>query len=65
MKMREVPRYVTVLLMLSALIVLPLVLWAAPVKGAPPSPQPFAAGRILVKFQPGTGQAARAGSSSG
>ena len=60
MKMREVPRHVTVLLMLSALIVLPLVLWAAPVNGAPPSPQPFAAGRILVKFQPGTGQAARA-----
>jgi thermitase len=51
---------VLLLLALTALVALPLLLWAAPVQGSPPDRPPFASGRILVKFDPGTSPAERA-----
>jgi thermitase len=48
------------LLVLAAMAGLPLLMKATPVQGSPPSPPAFASGRVLVKFEPGTGAAERA-----
>ncbi len=60
MKVRKVLRYVPVLLALAALMALPLLPWVTPAQGSAPAQSPFASGRILVKFQPGTSPADQA-----
>jgi len=56
----KVFRYVPLLLALTALVVLPLSIGAAPVGGTTPAGPPFAPGRILVKFRPGASVAEKA-----
>jgi thermitase len=48
------------LLALASMIGLPLLILVTPVQGSPPDPPVFASGRILVKFEPGTGAPERA-----
>lgn len=52
MKVNKNLRYVRLLLTMVALVALPFLCLAPPAQGAPPAHQPFASGRILVKFQP-------------
>jgi thermitase len=60
MKVKEAFKTALLLLALTAVVALPLLLWAAPVQGSPPDRPAFASGRILVKFDPGTSPAERA-----
>ena len=60
MKVKTVLKYVPLLLVLVVLVALPIMLWATPAQSSTPAQPPFASGRILVKFAPGTSPADRA-----
>ena len=60
MKVESALKRVFLLLALAAMVGLPLLILVTPVQGSTPGPPAFASGRILVKFEPGTGAAERA-----
>ena len=60
MKVESALKRAPLLLALAALVGLPLLILVTPVQGSPPGLPVFASGRILVKFEPGTGAAERA-----